>query len=58
MNGIVAMSWEEQSLSPLAALLDDLAANREAADEEATAPLSREISELEAMSIFPGGPLS
>jgi hypothetical protein len=58
MNGVVAVSWEEQSLSPLAALLDDPATNREAADEETTAPLMREIAELEAMSIFPGVPLS
>jgi hypothetical protein len=58
MNRNVTASLLEQSLSAPTGPLDDLAADSEAADEDATAPLNREISELEARSIFPGVPLS
>jgi len=51
--GITATS-PEQSLS----LVDDPAADADEGDKEATAPLSREVSELETRGIFPGVPLS
>jgi hypothetical protein len=52
-------SWEEQGTKPYAALLEDLDLDVEAAAEEAaTAPLQREVSEVDAASILPGVPFS
>jgi hypothetical protein len=49
-------SWQAQGWKPYAALLDVRA--REAADEDASAPLQREASEIDTPSILPGVPLS
>ena len=57
MSRIETESPADECTSPLARSLDELDAVCEATDEEATAPLSREV-ELEARSIFPGVPLS
>jgi hypothetical protein len=53
-------SWEEQGWKPYAALFDDRAAAGidEAADEDASAPLRREASEIDAPNILPGVPFS
>jgi len=52
-------SWEAEGWKPYAALLGDLTAEaEERSAEEATAPLQREASELEANGILPGVPFS
>jgi hypothetical protein len=53
-----AMTGKGEPSVPLVPSQDDASAGAEEADEEATAPLTRELSELEAKSIFPGVPLS
>jgi hypothetical protein len=49
-------SWEEQGWKPYAALFDDRAAA--GIDEDASAPLQREASEIDAPSILPGVPFT
>ena len=52
-------SWETEGWRPYAALLGGLSAEIEEPDAaEATAPLQREASELEAGGILPGVPFS
>jgi hypothetical protein len=52
-------TWEEQGRKAYAAPLRDFAAGvEEAAEEDASAPLQREVWELDAGSVFPGVPLS
>jgi hypothetical protein len=52
-------SWEEQGRKVRAVPLRDFAPGvEEAAEEDASAPLQREVWELRAGSVFPGVPLS
>jgi hypothetical protein len=58
VSGMDRTDSAEPSSASTATLLDDLAVSvASGADEDETAPLTREASELEA-SIFPGVPLS
>jgi hypothetical protein len=47
--------WQEEGWKPFAALLDDFAAG---VDEDVSAPLRREASEVDAGSVFRGVPFS
>jgi hypothetical protein len=52
-------SWEEHGWKPYAALFDDrAAAGIDEAADDASAPLQREASEIDAPSILPGVPFS
>jgi hypothetical protein len=52
-------SWEEQGWKPYAALFNDrAAAGIDEAADDASAPLQREASEIDAPSILPGVPFS